>query len=153
MFRILTDEERHEARCRRCGMSCHTPILLSTQSVIIPELHCRYLNRNEENGEYFCTVYERRHEVAPWCKTVAESIRPARWPGTVPTWPVCRTIAENVTKSWERGKILKAVRSSLLLTVADNPDAAVPIPAPYFGRFSRNRQSALPANHRKSSSP
>jgi uncharacterized cysteine cluster protein YcgN (CxxCxxCC family) len=112
-------------------MSCHTPILLDNQPVIIPELRCRYLDQNEANGEYYCTVYERRHEVAPWCKTVAESI-----PTGALAWD-CPYVAgiqgyrgKRWAKDWERDAIRQAVRSSLLmagLTIADNPEAVLPI--------------------------
>jgi uncharacterized cysteine cluster protein YcgN (CxxCxxCC family) len=131
VFRILTDDERHEAKCRRCGMSCHTPILLGTQSVIIPELRCTYLGRNEENGEYFCTVYERRHEVAPWCKTVAESIPTGALAWDCPyVWSIPGYRGKRWANRWERGLILKELRASILmgeLTTADNPDAVLPI--------------------------
>jgi uncharacterized cysteine cluster protein YcgN (CxxCxxCC family) len=112
-------------------MSCHTPILLDKQPVIIPELRCKYLAHDEASGEFSCTVYERRHEVAPWCKSVPESI-----PTGALAWD-CPYVAgvsgyrgKRWAKDWERGPILQAVRSSILmvgLTIADNPDAVLPI--------------------------
>jgi uncharacterized cysteine cluster protein YcgN (CxxCxxCC family) len=112
-------------------MSCHTPILLDKQPVIIPELRCRYLDRNDDNGEYYCTVYERRHEVAPWCKSVPESIPAGALAWDCPYVTGIRGYrGKRWAKDWEREAIVQAVRTSILmvgLTMADNPEAVLPI--------------------------
>ena len=65
----------HEALCRRCGMSCHFAVPVNGLAVVIDALHCKFLGRSTETaagasgGGYYCTVYERRFEVAPWCHT------------------------------------------------------------------------------------
>lgn len=63
----------HEATCRRCGTSCHPAIPVNGIPVVVPELSCRFLARGE-GGHFHCTVYARRFEVAPWCRTVDESL-------------------------------------------------------------------------------
>ncbi|GEM_PF-2010406 len=57
----------HEAKCRRCGISCHLalPVGGSTAMMVVPELHCRFLARMDDG--WGCTVYDERFERAPWC--------------------------------------------------------------------------------------
>lgn len=63
----LTPAE-HEALCRRCGVSCHFAIPVNGLAVVLDELRCKFLAR-DEGGRYRCSVYERRFELAPWCHT------------------------------------------------------------------------------------
>ncbi|MBT9556377.1 MAG: hypothetical protein IV100_10125 [Myxococcales bacterium] len=62
-----------EALCRQCGVSCHFAVPVNGLPVVIDDLHCRYLTTEPGEGalpRYACSVYERRHEVAPWCQPV-----------------------------------------------------------------------------------
>ena len=63
----------HEAKCRRCGASCHTAIPVNDIPVVVPGLTCRYL-AERPGGGFQCAVYARRFEVAPWCKTTDEAL-------------------------------------------------------------------------------
>lgn len=58
-------DARHEAQCRRCGVSCHLAIPVNNTPVMIPGLRCRHLQR--DGAQWGCGVYARRFEVAPWC--------------------------------------------------------------------------------------
>lgn len=62
-----------EALCRRCGVSCHFAIPVNGLPVVIDEVHCRYLARDDD-GLYRCTVYPRRYELAPWCHSAADAL-------------------------------------------------------------------------------
>lgn len=63
----------HEALCRRCGVSCHFAIPVNGLAVVVDELRCKFLARDEA-GRYSCSVYERRFELAPWCHTAQEAL-------------------------------------------------------------------------------
>ena len=63
----------HESLCRRCGLSCHFAIPVNGLPVVVPGLACRFLVRDAD-GRHRCAVYERRFDVAPWCRTVEQSI-------------------------------------------------------------------------------
>lgn len=56
----------HEAKCRRCGTSCHVAVPTDKHGVVaVPGLRCMFL---ESDGELFaCTVYADRFTRAPWC--------------------------------------------------------------------------------------
>lgn len=131
MFRVLSASE-HEAVCRRCGMSCFTPIHIGDDSVIIPEIYCRYLAPDAESpGRYKCTVYEKRHEIAPWCKTVPEAIalNALAWdcPYAAGT-PGFK--GKRWAKDWEHAAIVEMLRPALIefgLPSQDNPDGALRI--------------------------
>ena len=57
----------HEARCRRCGVSCHVAVPTDRSgAVAVPGLHCMYL-RAEGDGKFGCSVYLDRFARAPWC--------------------------------------------------------------------------------------
>lgn len=67
------DLAEKEALCRQCGVSCHFAVPVNGLPVVIDDLHCRYLTTEPGVGplpRYSCRVYERRHEVAPWCQPV-----------------------------------------------------------------------------------
>jgi hypothetical protein len=53
-------------------MSCHFAIEFAGRRLIIPEIHCLFLGR--EDGVALCEVYERRFEEAPWCQTADEAL-------------------------------------------------------------------------------
>jgi hypothetical protein len=56
----------HEAKCRRCGISCHVAVPVLDQLVVVPGLHCKHLEQTGPES-FACTVYDRRVEQAPWC--------------------------------------------------------------------------------------
>ena len=59
------DDQKHEAHCRRCGVSCHLAIPVNGTPVTIPGLRCQFL---EPDGALWqCTVYADRFARAPWC--------------------------------------------------------------------------------------
>ena len=68
----LTPAE-HEALCRRCGMSCHFAVPVNGLAVVIDELRCKFLRRDDD-GRFFCSVYERRFVAAPWCHTAHDAL-------------------------------------------------------------------------------
>ncbi len=59
------DDQQHEARCRRCGVSCHLAIPVNGTPVTIPGLRCQFLER--DGASWQCTVYADRFTRAPWC--------------------------------------------------------------------------------------
>ncbi len=57
----------HEARCRRCGVSCHVAVPTDHRgAVVVPGFHCVFLRR-EPDGKFGCSVYADRFAKAPWC--------------------------------------------------------------------------------------
>jgi hypothetical protein len=74
LVRSAAEHEKHEALCRRCGMSCFFAVPVNGLPVVIDELHCKFLGR-EADGRYGCTVYERRYTVAPWCHSAQEALQ------------------------------------------------------------------------------
>jgi uncharacterized cysteine cluster protein YcgN (CxxCxxCC family) len=120
--------EKYEALCRRCGMSCHTPILLGSRTVIVPEIHCRFLAYDAE-GKAACTVYENRYEAAPWCRSAEEAIElnalgwDCPYAAGVPGFK-----GKHWAKDWEHEAVVDAMKKVLPvkgLPVEDNPDSAL----------------------------
>lgn len=72
MTREASTDPAHEARCRRCGTSCHAALPINGLPVVVPGLHCKHLA--SDGARFRCTVYERRLEVAPWCHTSDEAL-------------------------------------------------------------------------------
>ena len=68
----MTKIAEEENLCRRCGISCHPAIQVGRLKVVLPDVHCRFLEK-EESGSYACTVYEDRFEKAPWCLWAVEA--------------------------------------------------------------------------------
>ena len=66
-------DPEHEARCRRCGISCHLALPVGGQMVEIPGLHCKFL-RPGTDRKWRCDVYEHRFELAPWCHHANEAV-------------------------------------------------------------------------------
>jgi uncharacterized cysteine cluster protein YcgN (CxxCxxCC family) len=127
MFPLLP-QDKHEALCRRCGMSCHSPILLGTKSVIIPELHCRFLAYDAE-GKALCAVYEHRYEAAPWCKSAQEAFE---MKGLAHDCPYTQGIEGYAGKYWatdqEHQDILPVLVAKLIsqgLTIEHSPESAI----------------------------
>lgn len=117
----------HEAKCRRCGMSCHFAIEFGGERLIVPEIHCLYLG--SADGKFHCTVYERRFELAPWCQTSGEAAKKG-WLG----WdcPYSAGPAAPKGKRWatpaDRDRIMPHVRKALIengLERKYNPDSAL----------------------------
>ncbi len=65
--------EAHESLCRRCGMSCHFAVPVNGLPVVVDDLHCKYLGKDDQ-GLFGCTIYDERLLRAPWCATVEESL-------------------------------------------------------------------------------
>jgi hypothetical protein len=56
------DTPEYEAKCERCGISCHAAVVLDGRQIVLEGLHCTFFG--EGVG---CTVYADRFERAPWC--------------------------------------------------------------------------------------
>jgi len=54
-------------------MSCHFAVPINGLPVVVDDLHCRFLE-SDDDGKYRCGVYLERFERAPWCHTVEESL-------------------------------------------------------------------------------
>ena len=67
-------DEVHEAKCRRCGVSCHFAVPINGLPVVVDGIHCRFLEDTGQ-GTFRCGVYEERFEHAPWCHTVDSSLK------------------------------------------------------------------------------
>ncbi len=111
-------------------MSCHTPILLGgDEPVIIPELHCRFLERSHATGEFRCTVYENRFEMAPWCMTANEAARGGALAWDCPySTGLTGVKGKRWATDWERESIVEALRTAFVeagLPAEDNPDSAL----------------------------
>jgi hypothetical protein len=72
LLQVLNPPEKQEALCIRCGVSCHLPIEVGDDKLVVEEICCRFLVR-EAKGRFACAVYENRFEAAPWCHTAAEA--------------------------------------------------------------------------------
>ena len=126
-LRVLNHDE-HEAKCRRCGASCHHPIRVGEVSYILEELHCRFLGR-EQNGLYFCTVYENRFELAPWCHTAADALAAGHLASDC---PYAAGVPNHKGHVWApakiREKLLPIIRQKLIedgLPKSNSPDSAL----------------------------
>jgi uncharacterized cysteine cluster protein YcgN (CxxCxxCC family) len=65
--------DAHEALCRRCGISCHFAVPVNGLPVVVDDLHCRFLEQ-EDDGRFKCSVYTERYERAPWCHSAEEAL-------------------------------------------------------------------------------
>ncbi len=124
----MTPFEQHESLCRRCGISCHTPIQLGSKLVVIPEIHCRFLERGAD-GKCSCTVYDRRHEIAPWCRTAEEAVGLNALAHDCPyASGVAGFKGKRWATDWEREAIVALLRELLPregLTIEDSPESAL----------------------------
>ena len=66
------DSPEAEAKCERCGISCHGSVGLMGRNVVIEGLHCIYLKHTR--GKWRCSVYKKRFEKAPWCLHTSEAL-------------------------------------------------------------------------------
>ena len=62
------DTER-DAICKKCGSCCRKKVQIGQKVVYLP-YWCQYLDVKTK----LCTVYARRHEVHPGCKTIEDAI-------------------------------------------------------------------------------
>ena len=106
--------QEHEALCRRCGQSCHFAVPVNGRNTIVDDLHCTFLGKNED-GTFFCTVYERRFEEAPWCHTTDEALQDGL---LAQDCPYARGVPGYKGKSWIKPEIREraelAIREQLL---------------------------------------
>lgn len=66
-------DDAHEAKCRRCGVSCHMAIPSDTMGLVaVPGLRCQFLEQGQD-GLFACTVYAERFARAPWCHHADEA--------------------------------------------------------------------------------
>lgn len=69
----LRSDADHEAKCRRCGVSCHMAVPSDTHGLVaVPGLRCQFLEQDQA-GLFGCTVYAERFERAPWCHHADEA--------------------------------------------------------------------------------
>ena len=126
----VLNHEQYEAKCRRCGVTCHMPVEAGEVKYVIEELHCRFLER-EGDGRYGCTVYENRFEKAPWCHAAEEALAT----GNLATdCPYAAHVPGYTGRVWAppdvRRKLLPVVRQKLIadgLPLSGNPDSALKI--------------------------
>ena len=63
----MADSPEHEAKCQRCGVSCHAAVPIDDgRQIVVEGLHCKHLGILGD-GLPGCKVYHKRFEVAPWC--------------------------------------------------------------------------------------
>lgn len=67
------DSKEHEAKCKQTGICCHVPMTIDNQDVVIKEMHCKFLEK-QEDGKRICSVYENRFEMMPTCHHVSTAI-------------------------------------------------------------------------------
>jgi len=68
----LGDELQEEDLCHRCGVSCHPAVKVGVLRVVLPDVHCQFLE-TDTDGVVQCAVYEDRFERAPWCLSASEA--------------------------------------------------------------------------------
>jgi hypothetical protein len=73
------EPSRHELLCRHCGKCCYKKIFIG-RTVCITLFPCKYLDVHTN----LCTIYERRHEVNPFCLSVPEGLRVSAFPADCP---------------------------------------------------------------------
>lgn len=120
--------EQYESLCRRCGVSCHTPIQMGSRLVVIPEIHCRFLEHDAE-GRSACGIYDKRHEIAPWCRTAEEAIPLQALAHDCPYAAGIEGFkGKRWAKDWEHQAIARVLREKLIqegLTIEDSPESAL----------------------------
>jgi hypothetical protein len=76
-----------EGVCIDCGLCCFAATMDSPRR-LVPELACKHLEwkPRPEDGAMVsrCSVYETRHEVAPWCQTLSKAIERGVLPAACP---------------------------------------------------------------------
>ena len=139
----ILNHEEHEAKCRRCGVTCHMPVEVGEIKYVLEELRCRFLGR-EGDGRYACTVYENRFEMAPWCHTADEALATGNLASDC---PYAADVPGYNGRVWAppqiREKLLPIVRQKLIaggLPISCNPDSVLPILNAQGGQWSWSEQ-------------
>jgi hypothetical protein len=71
----MTDEE-WESICNRCGKCCYEKLDLGQGKIVYTDIPCEYLDTETK----LCTVYHKRHEVAPDCMSLnPDLVRVLSW--------------------------------------------------------------------------
>lgn len=74
---------KDESLCRRCGICCYGAIFYKGRWIVLFDLPCRFLEK-DENGLCSCSIYERRY-LASWCQHVTiESVKEGLFPNDCP---------------------------------------------------------------------
>ncbi|HYF49489.1 MAG TPA: hypothetical protein VEJ63_08790 [Planctomycetota bacterium] len=71
-----------ERLCNHCGKCCYKKIIVG-RTVFITPFPCEYLNTDTN----LCTIYERRHELNPYCLSVPEGMKVSAFPSDCPYVP------------------------------------------------------------------
>lgn len=74
-----TKSDAHEALCTNCGKCCYKKIIIG-RTVYITPFPCEYLNTDTN----MCTIYDRRHELNPYCLNVEDAIKHNSFPADCP---------------------------------------------------------------------
>jgi hypothetical protein len=72
-----------EGACVHCGACCKGRVVVNDLPVQVPALWCKFL-RVDAEGKSRCSVYHRRHEVAPWCRSLEHGIAKGLYPADCP---------------------------------------------------------------------
>lgn len=120
----------HEAKCRRCGVTCHLPVEVGSVKYVVEGLHCRFLVR-DANSRYSCSVYENRFERAPWCHSAKEALATGHLAADC---PYAADVPNFNGRLWAPPDVLEKlvpiVRQELIangLPISGNPEGALSI--------------------------
>jgi len=119
----MTQDEDHEALCRRCGRCCYEKLIID-DCVFTTRKPCPHLDTKSNT----CVIYARRHKLNPRCLSVEEGIRYGVFPADCPyiqNLPDYRPAEEGwlddeVVTLIERGQIFHAddIRAEIILRSA-----------------------------------
>jgi len=71
-----------ERLCNQCGKCCYKKIIVG-RTVFITPFPCEFLDTNTN----LCTIYDRRHELNPYCLSVPEGMKVSAFPSDCPYVP------------------------------------------------------------------
>ena len=69
----------HEQLCNKCGKCCYKKIIVG-RTVFITPFPCEFLDTHSNQ----CTIYERRHELNPYCLSIEEGLKVSAFPADCP---------------------------------------------------------------------
>lgn len=148
----VLNTEAHEAKCRRCGVSCHFSLEVGDKKYVINEIHCRFLAR-ETDGKFSCTVYDKRFELAPWCHTATDAINfGALATGCLYTEDLPGYQGREWAPPNVKVKLLPRVRQKLIadgLPISANPDSALLVLNQHGERWTYSEQKDRFVFHRE----